>query len=152
MAFKISKTCRNYWGQCSPVDELRSNKNICSPRVVFNVVRVRPTIFIAVMRVFLNPLTSILVLMIDIVPVRLLQTPGEVRSFTSKSWILPILVKRQNFCDLHGVHYTPFQPIILRASAHYPITYRGMFSDNWLACCKSACAEKGVWRESEISS
>ena len=94
-----------YLRSCSaPVYKISSNKHVCGLSIVRYVRAVRGAVFLAMMRIFLDPSVSFAVPMINIVVVCLLQTALKVRFLVPESRVGPIGGIIQDLVYLHRVN------------------------------------------------
>src|SRR5262245_57301644 len=98
------------------------DQNSISLRVDRDVTWVGAPIFKAVMRVDLNPLLLGRGAVVDIVPKGLLFTAAQIRLLQLESWIVPIILKRKRFLDLHREDEKAGALGVGRTGSHYPVT------------------------------
>ena len=78
----------------APVDEIFTYEHSVSLRVVGNVFGIRGPILVTVMRIFLEPQTVLLVLVVDIVPECLLKATPQIRTLRAKPGGPPSILGR----------------------------------------------------------
>src|SRR2546430_2590162 len=87
----------------APICELSAHQDPRSLSIVFDICQVRLTIWMAVVRILLDPTACLWISVINVVPVCHLQAAAKVRSFLTKARIFPIFVVAECFGDLHCV-------------------------------------------------
>src|SRR5208283_1906398 len=88
---------------------------------------------------------------INVVAKSLFLAPPQVRPFSLKQRVVPILGKRHGIRDAHCVHYVLFASMPLRSSPHHPVANLRDASDSRLAGRQSADAKEGIRREAEVA-
>ncbi len=146
-----SKPRRNPWPRSTPVHEIVTNQDSIYSRVVDQIVSVRPSVSVTVMRITLMP-SSRSVPAVDVVAKRLLLASAKVGTFPPEPRARPVLIKGHSLRHPHNIDHD-IAPVLRAASCpDNQVAYVRQSSYLWLTGCQSAHAKERVWGESVIPS
>ena len=127
-----------------------ANQHTIGEGIAIYIMLILTATLITMVGVLLTPHT-IVILMVYVISIGLLPAPFEIRPFAVKSFIGPILIKRQYFRETHGVNQIALTGMRLASSSHYPVPDLGGFPDLRFARRKGAEAKKGIRSEAVIA-
>lgn len=144
-----SKSGRDLRPRAAPIRIISAEQNAVHFCISGNIVRVRGTARVTVMRVLLIPLTRF-ILEIDIVAKGLLLTTRQVRFFTLESLVFPISIERHCLGYAHDVNEVPLSAVLPAAGTDDPVVYGTSLSNSRLTRSQSAYPEEWIGCKSII--
>ena len=126
--YTIRERCCNIYHRRAKVEELGADEHtVCSSCISFKVGVVYKSILLGVVRISLDPFSSLVV--VYVVSVKGLEASVHHRLLVLEARILPILVKGNDFIDLG--HINEFITCGLRRVAYEIVSHFGALPDSW---------------------